>query len=685
MELKRLLPSKRLSIIVGFAIRGAMIALFVPVTYAVWFVPFLTFVASHWGSDPWSDFLAMGGPAVAFPYGPPYIAVFGPLTWLGAIVGPRGAAFGLGITVLALDWATLRMFVRLFGRDKEREIIYAYWLSPIVIFVCYWHGQLDLLPVLLLTVGLLGLRNRKAFKGGFGIGLATAAKFSMGLAIPFVMIASWTTARLRPLFKPLLAGSIAGIVIALPPLLSAGYRTMVLDTPETAKAFGLAISYTNTLSFYIAPLVILGLLYAAARVRKFNFEILFTFVGLGFFSLFLLTPASPGWILWLMPFLVFHAIDGTRRIWLLIGAFSFLFIAFHLTASSGPTGYAAVAPVLDVRTRNILLSLYLAAGGAVMFQFLRHGLFNNPFYRNTREPLLVGIAGDSGAGKDTLAEATIGLFGNRASALVSGDDYHFWDRHKPMWRALTHLNPRANDLRRFVDDTLQLANGQTITAPHYDHSLGSMTKPRKIWPGEVIVAAGLHALFSRELVNRYDLRIYLAPDEGLRRYLKIRRDVQDRGYPLENVLAALKRREADSERFIRPQAQAADLIFALNPLDPAQIADPRRGPASPQLVLAIEIDGLSDTTPLITRLVSLAGVSVLEEEGHYLPTRLVVSGEASVEDIEAVAHVLVPAMFDHLALKPNWKPGLLGIMQVTILHQLNIRLARNGASKSWTF
>ena len=32
---------------------------------------------------------------------------------------------------------------------------------------------------------------------------------------------------------------------------------------------------------------------------------------------------------------------------------------------------------------------------------------------------------------------------------LSGDDYHLWDRQKPIWQVMTHLNP-TNDLRDFV-------------------------------------------------------------------------------------------------------------------------------------------------------------------------------------------------------------------------------------------
>ncbi|MEI9851612.1 MAG: hypothetical protein WDN24_13080 [Sphingomonas sp.] len=85
----------------GLLIRLLLLA-GVPLTYTEWFLPFLTHVARLGGIDPWSDFLAEGGPVAAFPYGPLYFVLL-PLTALGSLLGPRGAALGLGLSVLLLD------------------------------------------------------------------------------------------------------------------------------------------------------------------------------------------------------------------------------------------------------------------------------------------------------------------------------------------------------------------------------------------------------------------------------------------------------------------------------------------------------------------------------------------------------------------------------------------------------
>ena len=60
----------------------------------------------------------------------------------------------------------------------------------------------------------------------------------------------------------------------------------------------------------------------------------------------------------------------------------------------------------------------------------------------------------------------------------------------------------------------------------------------------------------------YDVRVYLAPPEELRRKWKVQRDCSRRGYTTDQVLAELDRREPDSEAFIRPQQHHADILVS---------------------------------------------------------------------------------------------------------------------------
>lgn len=673
MDLTSSTRHERTAQVAGLAVRLLLLAIAVPVTYSAWFLPFLAHVGAFGALDPWTSFLNDGGNRVAFPYGPAYIFAFGPLSWMGGLLSPRLAALGLGLSVLALDILLYGVLRRLAGEKGAVVVTWGYWLSPIVVYICYWHGQLDVLPVLVLATSLLLLRDLRIEAAGFALGLAAAAKLSMALAIPFVWLYAISTRRLRGVAPKMIAATMAGALTLLPFVVSPGFRRMVLDTPEAAKVFALAIPYGEGLHFYVMPLAFAALLTAAWRIRRFNFVTIFNLIGVGFFVLFLLTPASPGWAMWLMPFVTLYLARAGFTAWALALAFSGLFVLFHLATSSGaalPDGAPALAPLADTeRTTNLLLSAYLAVGGAIAFHMFQSGIVRNAFYRATRAPLLIGIAGDSGAGKDTLAESLIGLFGKSSTAFVSGDDYHLWDRHKPMWRALTHLNPRANNLRRFSEDALALVHQKSVQAPHYDHHVGRMTKPRVSRPGDVAIAAGLHALHPPELLAAYDLKIFLAMDEDLRRFFKLRRDVVVRGHAPETVVASMAKREADSNRYIRPQAEHADVVLSLVPLDRRDIADPFGRASDVRMALAVEPTGDVDLQPLVRAFVAVAGLDVLQRTGG-----IVVQGNPAPGDIAAAARALVPDMLEYLALRPVWAGGVTGMMQLVVMDQLARRI-----------
>lgn len=665
----------------GLGLRLFLVLAATPKVQTIWFLPFLS-AAPGGGLDPWTSFLRAGGDAVAFPYGLPYVAAFGPEAWLGRLIGgDYGERVGLGLGILFWELMLLAGLLTVAGAAHRPKVMTFFWLSPIALYVGYWHGQLDFFPVALLVGSLAAIKRLKWLPGGLLFGLAVAAKFSMALPALFIALYFIGRPRLRSVaLEPLFAAVAVPVALIGPFALSEGFRQMVVETPEGAKAFSLAVEVSPGINLYLLPMAYLALLYFVWRIRKLDFEMLWTFTGIGFLAFLLLTPASPGWSVWALPFLALHSARSDVKIHLLYWPFCISFLGLHLIRSTGalllggldltePLGLA-LPPGLEIKAASVMMTLLVATGLAMAAQMIRGDILNSPFRQATRRPLAIGIGGDSGAGKDTLVDSIIGMFGNGNVAHLSGDDYHLWDRHKPMWRAVTHLNPQANELGAFASNVASLIDGRTVRARHYDHSIGRMSKPGRVDSAEIVAASGLHALWSPTLNRLYDLKIFLDMDEDLRRFLKTQRDVNSRGYSPRSVARSIERRWPDSVRFVQPQANEADIIMRLESRHPSVLSDLDAELSEAKLRLVVFAAPGEDFDKLSRLLTSLCGMKVIEAPLDDGRTEIAIEGEPTAEDIGAAVRRLAAGARELLDLKPVWRPGLRGVMQLIVLDQL---------------
>lgn len=173
--------------------------------------------------------------------------------------------------------------------------------------------------------------------------------------------------------------------------------------------------------------------------------------------------------------------------------------------------------------------------------------------------LLIGLAGDSGAGKSSFLNLFLNL-GKDNVLIVEGDAYHKWERGNKNWEKFTHLDPKANRLDLSFKDMKSLKDGKSISFREYNHSTGKFDPEKTLDPKKIIVYAGLHSLYTSDLRSIEDIKIYLNTDENLRLFWKYKRDINERGCTKSDVDEFLRRRMRDSKIYIQPQMYYADII-----------------------------------------------------------------------------------------------------------------------------
>jgi phosphoribulokinase len=180
-------------------------------------------------------------------------------------------------------------------------------------------------------------------------------------------------------------------------------------------------------------------------------------------------------------------------------------------------------------------------------------------------PIILGVVGDSAAGKTTISKGLVEILGDDNVTHIGTDDYHRYDRTERAELGITPLNPECNFIDIMAQDIRHLRDGEPILKPVYGHGNGTFGRPEYVVPKRFAVIEGLLGYHTPELAESHDVRVFLAPPEELRREWKIKRDTSKRGYNEEQVLEELDKREPDSAAFIRPQRRHADMIISFQP------------------------------------------------------------------------------------------------------------------------
>lgn len=185
--------------------------------------------------------------------------------------------------------------------------------------------------------------------------------------------------------------------------------------------------------------------------------------------------------------------------------------------------------------------------------------------RRIDRPVILGIVGDSAAGKTTLTAGIAAILGKDRVATICTDDYHKYDRRERAERKISALHPDCNYIDIMEQHLKLLRQGQPILKPVYDHSNGTLVRPEYVAPKPYIIVEGLLGYHTRGMRECYDVKVYLEPDENLRIKWKIKRDTTKRGYTPDQVLQQIEERVPDVRDFIKPQRTFADIVVSFYP------------------------------------------------------------------------------------------------------------------------
>ncbi len=182
--------------------------------------------------------------------------------------------------------------------------------------------------------------------------------------------------------------------------------------------------------------------------------------------------------------------------------------------------------------------------------------------------LIIGIAGGTGCGKTTVVSQILNELPAGEVGVISQDSYYKNTSHLSYNErvAINFDHPRSIDFELLEEHLKELKKGRIINQPVYsfvNHNRTSdiiVTHPRK-----VMIVEGILILTHPELRNMFDIKIYVHADSDERLIRRLKRDINERGRDIDEVLARYQNTlKPMHQQFIEPTKEYADIIIPNN-------------------------------------------------------------------------------------------------------------------------
>jgi len=176
--------------------------------------------------------------------------------------------------------------------------------------------------------------------------------------------------------------------------------------------------------------------------------------------------------------------------------------------------------------------------------------------------LIIGIAGGTGSGKTTVVNQIVNELPKNEVGVISQDSYY---------NDLSHLTLEERKKTNFdhpqsIDFNLLEKHLSILKQPTYSFlECNRTTKTIHTQPRKVMIVEGILILTNLKIRELFDIKIFVHADSDERLIRRLKRDINERGWALEETLDSYQKTiKPMHNEFIEPSKEYADIIIPNN-------------------------------------------------------------------------------------------------------------------------
>lgn len=186
-------------------------------------------------------------------------------------------------------------------------------------------------------------------------------------------------------------------------------------------------------------------------------------------------------------------------------------------------------------------------------------------YAACMSPLVIGIAGGTGSGKTTIAQAIASGLPVESISLIEHDSY-YRDRPDLTYEERSALNfdhPDSLETELLVEHLRALRAGEAVEVPQYDftrHQRATTTTHTP--PTPIIIVEGILVFVDAGLRDLLDIKLFVDTDADIRVFRRVRRDIEQRGRTFASIREQYYRTVRPMHlEYVAPSKRWADIII----------------------------------------------------------------------------------------------------------------------------